>query len=233
LRFADAIVAGHAVEADAYRQLGLPPQRVHVLPPAVELPPDEPPPLGVSLPPGARLVLGVGSLTPAHGFRDAVWAADILRYVVPGSHLVIVGDGPDRTRLRRFVQGIHGDSAERFIHRTPPRPDAAALLARADVVWVPSRSECGRQVLLEAMAAGRPVVASALPGLAAWVVDGVTGLLAPPGDPAGLARQTRRLLEDPDLARQLGAAARQAMVGHVPEQVAPTHAGLYEAASRH
>src|SRR5262245_10834272 len=157
----------------------------------------------------------VGSLTPAHGFRHAVWAADILRYLVPGAHLRIVGDGPDRTRVRRFVQGVHGSSEEKFVHLTPPRPDAAALLARAHGGRVPrwARAPVGR------------VVASALRGLAARVAGGATGLLAPPADPAALARQTRRLLEDPDLARRLGAAARQAVAGQAPGRVAPVYAG--------
>jgi D-inositol-3-phosphate glycosyltransferase len=113
-----------------------------------------------------------------------------------------------------------------FVHHLPARSDAAALLAHADVVWVPSRSECGRQVLLEAMGAGRPVVASALPGLAALVSDGVTGLLTPPGDPPTLARQTRRLFDDPEFAKRLGDTARQSVAAYAPERVAPAYAGL-------
>src|SRR5205823_1577696 len=114
--------------------------------------------------------------------------------------------GPDRGRLARFARSIN--PAGGHVHFLPARPDAAALLARADVVWVPSRAECGRQVVLEAQAAGKPVVASALPGLAALVADGRTGRLTPPGDPAELARRTRPLLADPASAGRLGAAGR-------------------------
>jgi glycosyltransferase involved in cell wall biosynthesis len=203
------------------------------LPPAVELPvPGEPPPLDQPLPPGARLVVCVGALTPAHGFRDAVWAADILKYAVPDLHLAIVGDGPERVRLRPFIDRVNKARGEEFIHMRPARPDAAALLARAEVVWVPSRSACGGQVLLEAQAAGRPVVASALPGLAAFVEDGVTGLLVPPGDPPALARQTRRLLDDADLARRIGHAARLIAAEHTPGRIAPAYARIYESAAR-
>jgi glycosyltransferase involved in cell wall biosynthesis len=204
------------------------------LPPAVGPPaPGASPPPDVPLPPGARLVACVGALAPAHGFRDAVWAADILKYAVPDLHLAIVGDGPERVRLRPFIDRVNKARAEEFLYLWPPRPDVAALLARAEVVWVPSRSECGRQVLLEAQAAGRPVVASALPGLATLVEDGGTGLLVPPGDPPALARQTRRLLDDPELARRLGSAARQAAAWHVPERVAPAYAALYERMADH
>src|SRR5581483_1337666 len=99
-----------------------------------------------------------------------------------------------------------------------------ALLARADVVWVPSLAECGRQVALEAQAAGRPVIASRLPGLAAVVADGKTGLLAPPNDPPTWAALTRRLFDDPELARRLGDAGRAAVSGFTPERAAAAYA---------
>jgi glycosyltransferase involved in cell wall biosynthesis len=228
LRRADAVSAGSPAEGDALRRLGLPADRVHALPPAVDPPSSgEPPPLGVELPPEAQLIVCVGALTPAHGFRDAIWALDILRYVAPDLHLAIIGDGPERGALGRFVRDV--SRASDRVHFLGTRPDAAALLARADVVWVPSRSECGRQVALEAQAAGRPVVASALPGLAALVADGRTGLLTSPGDPPALARQTRRLLEDAELAARLGEAARQAAEAHAPARVAPAYEKLYRA----
>src|SRR5262249_47302728 len=77
------------------------------------------------------------------------------------------------------------------------------------VVWVPSLREGGRGAALEAMAAGRPVVANALPGLAELVVDGQTGSLVKPGDKPQRARATRLLLDDPGRARALGEAGRR------------------------
>lgn len=225
LENADVATITSAADADALHRLDVPAARIRELPPAVAPPPPDPPLLDVPLPAGAKVVMCVGALTLPHGFRDAVWAADILRYPVPDLHLVVVGDGPDRGRLERFARGIN--PAGGHAHFLPARPDAATLLARADIVWVPSQAECGRQVLLEAMAAGRPVVATALPGLAALVADGQTGLLAPPGDPAELARRTRPLLDDPARAARLGAAAREAVAGSAPERVAPAYAALY------
>jgi glycosyltransferase involved in cell wall biosynthesis len=177
------------------------------LPPAAEPPVAHAPgsPVIADLPPDARLIVCVGALTPAHGFRDAVWGFDVLRYACRDLHLVIVGDGPERANLERFGRAIGGDDWR--IHFVPARPDAAALLARAAAVWVPSRRPCGEQVAAEALAAGVPVVASRLPGLAEVVGD--AGLLVPPGDRTEMAKQTRRLLDDEGLRLRLGEAGRR------------------------
>src|SRR5262249_10797289 len=92
--------------------------------------------------------------------------------------------------------------------------DFLAELAHAEVVWVPSVAEGGVSVALEAMAAGRAVVASRLPGLAEGVADGETGLLARPGDVVSLARQTRVLLDDPERRRRMGRAGRERVGRH-------------------
>ena len=230
LRTADAVIAGYPAEVDALRRLGVPTDRIHDLPPVVAMPPAEPPTLGLTLPPGSKIIICVGSLTPAHGFRDAIQAADILRYPIPETHLVIIGEGPERRRLAEFARGLNPAGAQ--LHFVPARPDAAAVLARADVVWVPSRSDCGRQVLLEAQAAGRPVVATRRPGLAALVEDGRTGLLVPPGDPAALARRTQELLNAPSLAVGIAAAAGDAVASFAPERAAAVYAALYEKIGR-
>jgi hypothetical protein len=207
------------------RLLGITSDRSCDLPPVVAIPTGEPPPLEVPLPPGAFVIMCVGKLTPEHGFRDAIWAADVLQHSVPQLQLVIVGDGPELARLQRFARGINVEG--RYTHFLSGRPDAAPLLARADIVWVPGRGASGRQVALEAMAAGRPVVATARPELPAPLVDGRTGLLAPPHSPPELARQTRRLIDDADFAARIGAAARAAVAPFSPDRVAPIYAAHY------
>jgi glycosyltransferase involved in cell wall biosynthesis len=87
--------------------------------------------------------------------------------------------------------------------------DVAALLARLDVVALPSWTEGLPMVLLEAMAAGRPVVATPVGGTPELVVDGETGLLVPPRDPEALAAALRRVLDDRELADRLGEAGRR------------------------
>jgi glycosyltransferase involved in cell wall biosynthesis len=173
------------------------------LPPVAEPSAADPPPIP-GPPADARLIVCVGALTPGHGFRDAVWAFDALRWVMPDLHLVLVGDGPERRRLEEFGWSIGGDDWR--VHFVPARPDAAALLARAEVVWVPSRRPCGEQVAAEALAAGVPVVASNWPALAGVVGD--AGLLVPPGEIAARVRATRTILDYPDRRRQMAEAAK-------------------------
>ncbi|HJT78841.1 MAG TPA: glycosyltransferase, partial [Gemmataceae bacterium] len=193
-----AVTVPTILEAERCKALGLPAARVHTVLPGVV--PDagtsgEPAPLS-SLPDGARVVAAVGPLLPEKGLRDAVWAVDILKELFRDLHLVLVGAGPDRFRLEQFAHAIHATGR---VHFTGACPDVAGLLGRAEVVWVPDRVQSSLNAVLEAMAAGRPVVASRLPETAELVRDGETGLLVPPGDKAALARQTRRLLDDADL----------------------------------
>src|SRR5260370_273573 len=122
------------------------------------------------------------------GLREAVWALDILRHVYDDLHLVIAGAGPDRPRVEAFARSV---GAGARVHFTGPCADLGPLLARADLVWVPSLADRGRSAAAEAMGAGRPVVAARWPGLAEVVEDGVTGHLVPPDDKAALARQSR------------------------------------------
>ena len=113
-----------------------------------------------------------------------------------GLPLVVAGDGPLRSR----VPGARG-----FV----PRDELETLFSSAAVVACPSRREGFGVTCLEAMAYGKPVVASAVGGLLDLVVDGETGLLVPPRDTAALRRALERLLGDADRRRRLGAAGRE------------------------
>jgi glycosyltransferase involved in cell wall biosynthesis len=134
-------------------------------------------------------VLFAGRLSPEKGIRELVEAAKDMR-------LVVAGDGP----LRPLVPQALG-----FV----PRDRLLALYERAAVVACPSRREGFGVVCAEAMAHGRPVVASAVGGLRDLVIEGETGLLVPPGDVSALRAALKRLLGDPELRRRLGAAARE------------------------
>lgn len=211
-------------QAKALHRPGMDSGKVNEIPMAVA------PPIakaaGPEFPTDARVILCVGNLTANHGFRDAIWSFDVLKFVFPDTHLIVIGDGPERERLEQFGRSIgQADFRVRFL---PARPDAAALMPAAVAVWVPSRKPCGFQVALEAQAAGVPVLATRLPGLEVLVEDGVTGLLVPPGDPVALARQTRTVLENPDLARRLTAAGRERIASrHAVSDVARRWAEAY------
>jgi glycosyltransferase involved in cell wall biosynthesis len=218
---ADRILAGGPAEADRCRRLGVPDAKVALVPPGLN------PVAGgdAGLLPGVRFLLCAGPLEPGKGFRDAIWAFDVLWRVFPDLHLVLVGSGPERQRLEQFTRVL--DLGQR-IYFTGNRPDLAGFLARAEVVWVPSLTETGIFVALEAMAAGRPVIASQLPGLAEVVANGVTGVLVPPGDKVALARQTRLLLDDEPRRRALGDAGRQRVRRHfAAADLVRRLAGLY------
>ena len=122
-------------------------------------------------------------------------------------HLLIVGDGAARPAVESAFASL-GPDRIRFLGARPPEelPD---LYAAADLhVW-PAVNEAYGMALLEAQAAGLPVVAGAFGGVPAIVADGATGLLATPGDAGGFALAVRQLLEDPARRQMLGAAAAE------------------------
>jgi glycosyltransferase involved in cell wall biosynthesis len=206
LRKTYRMVAFGAVDAARCAALGGSGARVLTVSPGVPpvaLPPRVPVP---GVPDEGRVILCAGPLEMKRGFQEAIWALDILRYPHPDLRLVLAGNGPDRPRLEHFVAGLRTSTS---VHFVPGVDDLLPLLSRAEVVWAPGRMEVGTDVVLEAMAAGRPVIASHWPRLAELVQDGQTGFLIPPGDKTTLAQKTHALLTDQALSRQMGDAARR------------------------
>ncbi len=121
---------------------------------------------------------------------------------------VILGQGPRRPLLEALARRHRLEARVRLLGE---RDDLAAWLSAFDVFVLPSLWEGLPNALLEAMAFGLPVVASAVDGAAEAVQDGANGLLAKPGDPSALARRIGELLAKPDLRERLGAAARRAV----------------------
>jgi glycosyltransferase involved in cell wall biosynthesis len=198
------IVAGGAAEAECLEDLGFESKRVAVIAPGVDLGSDMCETSGRPRP--GRRIACIGNLKANKGFREALRAADYLAYPFGDLHFYIVGAGPFLPALQRFrAAAYHQDR----LHLLGERADASAWLAGADICWVPSLTATGRQVALEAMAAGRPVIASAVPHLRETIIDGVTGLLVPPGEQTALARRTRQLFLDDAWGRRLGEAGRE------------------------
>jgi glycosyltransferase involved in cell wall biosynthesis len=156
---------------------------VRVIPSGVELP-DE---VGAEADPPE--ILYAGRLSEEKGVLELVDAAR-------GMNLVVVGDGPLRARV---------PAARGFV----PHGELQGLFARAAVVACPSRREGFGVTCLEAMAHGRPVVASGVGGLRDLVVDGETGILVPARDADALRAALERLLGDAGLRRRLGVAGRE------------------------
>jgi glycosyltransferase involved in cell wall biosynthesis len=181
LRRARLVIAASHSLAGAARELGA--RDVRVVPSGVEIPETAGPP---EEPPH---VLYVGRLSAEKGVLELVEAAR-------GLPLRVVGDGPLRAQVPEAVGFV-------------PPGDLGSWYERAAIVAVPSRREGYGVVAREAMAWGRPVVATRVGGLLDAVVDGETGLLVPPGDGAALRAALERLLGDAELRARLGAAARE------------------------
>lgn len=168
--------------------------------------------LGVA--PGTPVVLFAGRIERRKG---ADVAAAVAARLLPRRRLAFVFAGDDlfgwlARDLLPPLEALGGLGSVHALGRLP-LDRARAALAAADVVLVPSRWENCPYVVLEAMAAGRAVVASDATGLPELIEQGVTGLAAPDGDAEGHAAAVERLLDDPGLARRLGAAARARIEG--------------------
>jgi glycosyltransferase involved in cell wall biosynthesis len=161
-------------------------------------------------PTGGGGVLFVGRLHRQKGLDTLVRAMPALP---PGTRVTLAGDGPERAALQRLAGGLGVADRLRVTGFVPHRA-VPGLLAGADVVVLPSRYEELGTALVEAMAAGRPVVAAAVGGIPELVRDGVDGLLVPPGDPAALAAAVSRVLGDPALGARLGRSGRVRVAGY-------------------
>jgi glycosyltransferase involved in cell wall biosynthesis len=150
----------------------------------------------------APVAICVSRLHPQKGHEDLLAAWRRVTAVYPHVDLLIVGDGRRRSELERLA------ARQSHVHFTGQRDDVAELLALSDLLILPSLWEGLPNVVLEAMAAGLPVVATAVGGTPELVIDGKTGLLVPPRDPAALAQAILALLTEPDLAQRLGENGR-------------------------
>jgi glycosyltransferase involved in cell wall biosynthesis len=184
-----------------------------------------------SIAPTAPLVVTVARLHPQKGLDVLVEALSAVRAAVPDVRALVVGEGPEESAVRSAVASR---SLGSVVVLAGARPDAASELAAADVVVVPSRWESGPLVVPEALALGRPVVATAVGFVPRFVVDGVSGRVVPPGDAGALARATIEVLVDRGAAVALaheGQRIAVAWYGAREASVAPVVA-IYERVRR-
>lgn len=148
-----------------------------------------------------KIVFTAARLHAQKGHRFLLQAATL----VPDAVFVLAGDGPDRDQLE--MQARHLGLGDRVLF-LGYRQDIADLLAACDLFVLPSLYEGLPLSILEAMAAGRPVISSAIGGTDEAVTHGETGLLVPPGNSTELARAINLVLSNPDLAQRLAATAK-------------------------
>ncbi len=202
LQLADAILCDSQYVRDRHVDNGFPAERIHVLPSPVPVPA----PCGSSRSAGERIVLFVGRIVPEKGLDYLIRA---MAKMMTRCQLVVVGEGYDLARQRALVADLRlGDQVS--FRGALDRAAVQDLYARASVLVVPSVwPEPFGMVGPEAMAYGLPVVAFRVGGIPEWLLDGEVGFLVEPKDVDGLARRIGMLLDDPALARRLGARGRQ------------------------
>ena len=208
---ADAVVVHSEFARGVVLEMGAMPNRVHVIPPSSPFTPDSPQPsrtaarlaLGIAL--DDRVVLFFGFLKPYKGLPVLLRSLPMLRPDVRSAKLLIAGEvmGPSSVYERLIAElGISGDVDWRpgFV----PSALVATFFSAADVVVLPYLDASSSGVLLTAYSCRRPVVASAVGGLAELVIHGETGLIVPAGDSRALAGALSELLRNPELAEQMG-----------------------------
>lgn len=152
-------------------------------------------------------VLHHGRIAPGKGIdRLLVAFHDVLDVATPPPRLQVAGDGPSLASERSHADELGLDDDVQWLGY---RDDIATLLASADVVVLPSLREGLSLAVLETMAAGRPIVASALGGNIEALADGACGVLVPPGDTGALSEAILGLLAEPGRAAELGRTARE------------------------
>lgn len=193
--------------------------RLHVIPNGVDIP--ESPSNPMNVPP---VGIVVANLIAYKGHEDLIAA---LRMLPDPPRMRFVGDGPERSRLETLARD--GGLAQ-ILEFEGTVVNAKRLFAEAQFAVLASHQEGMPNAVLEAMAFGLPVIATAVGGVPELIEDEVTGLLVPPHSPSTLASALLRVISDPDLRRDLGSAARERAKELSWEQCVEAHERVYFAA---
>lgn len=214
VRRASSVFTPSAYLREIVLRWGFPAEHVSVIPnPAPEVP---------ALPPREALRRELGMEGPTLGFAGRLMAAKALDVVLealtrlPEVALVIVGDGPDRAPLEWHSAALGLGDRVRFLG-SRPRDDVLRMLSAVDVAVLSSRWENFPHLVVEALAVGTPVIATAVGGVPEVIRDGENGLLVPAGDAEALAVAIRRLLEEDGLRDRLAAAAAPSVAALAPD----------------
>ena len=153
----------------------------------------------------------VAALRPEKNHEMFLYVAALVHRTLPAARFLVVGDGPQRTKLEALAQSLGIAEAVRFLGT---RSDVPEVLSLMDVLVLTSHMEANPICLLEAMASEKPVVATRVGSVAETVLDGRTGYLVAPGDSQGMADRVLELLTDPTRAAAMGRAGREQVIAH-------------------
>ena len=217
-RHADAVISISSYTSALLVTLGVPPERISLIPPGVDWPAarSEGPDGGSVQPADRPTFVTIARLADRYKGHDVlVRALEVVRGRVPDVQWIVIGDGPLRAELEALARASGVADCARFLGEVSDE-ERDSWLRRADLLAMPSRlpgtgaaGEGFGIVYLEAAAFGKPVVAGNVGGAIDAVLDGVTGLLVEPTDPVAVAEAITRLLLDRQLARTLGMAGAE------------------------
>jgi len=226
----DAMTANSASVASFYESVGMQRHRIHVIPNAMPLHSPEfsreraREILGLS--PSHRVIGFVGRLAPQKRLQDVIWAFQLLHQVVDQVRLVLIGAGPQREELTDLANNF---GCRDMIVFAEHRADAFSLMTAFDVFVLASEFEGMSNSLMEAMSLGIPCVVSDIPSNLELVTNEQTGLTFPLGKCPELTKVLVRLLQNPELAKQLGDSGRQVIADHYSvDSMVQKHQTLYE-----
>jgi N-acetyl-alpha-D-glucosaminyl L-malate synthase BshA len=175
--------------------------------------------------PGERVLVHISNFRPVKRVLDVIAIFERVHRQMP-ARLLMVGDGPERGRVEQYCREHRICHAITFIGSLPLIEE---VLVGADLFLLPSESESFGLAALEAMACEVPVIASCAGGLPEVVIHGETGYLCPVGDVEGMAEAAKRLLDDEDLRRRMGDAARRIAVERFSQEaVVRRYRTIYE-----
>ena len=161
--------------------------------------------LAIGIPEGAQVIGTMGRLSKQKGQRHLIEALALIKDTHPKAMVLIIGEGSHQAALERLAADTGVAERVRFL---AVRRDIPDMLAAMDIFAMPSLWEGMSNALIEAMAAAKPIVASAIPPFVEVLTDGTDALLVPPEDSVALGSAMARLLDEPVLARSISMAAR-------------------------
>lgn len=236
------IACSKSVRRHVSERAGIPLEKIDVIPNGVDLdrfavqhePDRVKAELGIPL--GRKVAAMIGRISEQKGQEDFIRAAKIIKETLPETVFLIVGSADEEallSRLRRLVRELGVEKETFFIDYVPDIPKVYFI---ADVLVVPSRWEGFGLVLVEGMAAGKPIVATEVGAISELVARNETARLAPPGEPSAIAAEVVSLLRDPVRAKEMGekgrARARQFSWRRSGEEMNALYRGIREGGPR-
>lgn len=223
------LTANSKAVAEFYERLGVSQDRIRVIPNGIMIPAENRDPAILRQEFRIRdneFVLGfAGRLAPQKRLQDLIWAFQLLRQVHENVRLVLIGDGPERNRLKEIAQ--HFGCLDQVVF-TGHRPDAYKLIGGLDVFCLTSEFEGMSNSLMEAMSQGIPCVVSNIDANLELIENNTSGLTFPLGRCPELAKSVIRLIENRDLAFSLGQSGLDRIKSHHSiEQLVDAHRSLY------